>query len=50
MGKIPIYNSYGEIVGYDVEETPEEKAEWMHQYYLDSLDAWGADEENDDVD
>ena len=49
MGKIPIYNSHGEIVGYDVEETPEERAEWMHQYYLDSLDAWGA-EEDDDVD
>ena len=48
MNKIPIYNSYGEIVGYDVEETPEEKAEWLHQDYLDSLDAWGANEEYDD--
>lgn len=50
MGKIPIYNSYGEIVGYDVEETLEEKAEWLYQDYLDRLDAWGADEEDDDVD
>lgn len=49
MGKIPIYNSHGEILSYDVEETPEEKAEWAYQDYLDRLDAWG-DEEYDDVD
>jgi len=49
MGKIPIYNSNGEILGYDIEETPEEKAEWLYQDYLDRLDAWDANEEDDDV-
>ena len=48
MGKIPVYNSNGEILGYDLEETLEEKAEWAYQDYLDRLDAWGADEEYDD--
>lgn len=48
MGKIPVYNSNGEILGYDLEETPEERAEWAYQDHLDKLDAWGADEEYND--
>jgi len=44
MGKIPVYNNHGEIVAYEVEESPQDIAEWLHQEYLDRLDA-GIDED-----
>ena len=49
MSRIPIYNDHGEIVAYERDWDPQDQQEWLHQEYLDRLDAgWDDDDEEDE--
>ena len=49
MSRVPVYNDAGEILGFEQDWSPQDQVDWMHQEYLDRLDAgWDEYDEEDE--